>query len=374
MRGLAPRGRPRRIEADGRVTPRPAPDRASGTTRVAAADGVAPATGRVILAAGRPGRRRPGHPRRPRTRAARRATARTRRLRHQARRHGRPRWRRAGRGRGRRLAVRARGRAERACRPARASDARGRRGAGAARTRSVRSSRDGSCRVSVDAGRRGRGRPAAAGRGGDEDAERAAGARAMAPSSGWPSAAGQTDRGRRPAPGRRVTGDRRRGRGRATGADPGRERWRGDAPARRPLKAAARAPRAVRDVLRDRDRGPLHRGRHRRPRRGRATSAARGVPVHPRRPADDVPQPLLDDAPVRRLRHRRGDQPALPLPPRAGPDRACRSPSTCRPRWATTPMRPRRRARSAGSASRSRASPTWRSCSTACRWARSAPR
>ena len=84
------------------------------------------------------------------------------------------------------------------------------------------------------------------------------------------------------------------------------------------------------------------------------------APVHPRRPADDVPQPLLDDAPVRRLRHRRGDQPAVPLPPRAGPDRACRSPSTCPPRWATTRTRPRPRARSAGSASRSRASPTWR--------------
>ena len=54
--------------------------------------------------------------------------------------------------------------------------------------------------------------------------------------------------------------------------------------------------------------------------------------------------------------------------------RGCRSPSTCRPRWATTPTRPRRRARSAGSACRSRAWPTWRSCSTACRSARSAPR
>ena len=52
----------------------------------------------------------------------------------------------------------------------------------------------------------------------------------------------------------------------------------------------------------------------------------------------------------------------------------CRSPSTCRPRWATTRTRRRRRARSAGSACRSRASPTWRSCSTACRSARSAPR
>ncbi len=30
---------------------------------------------------------------------------------------------------------------------------------------------------------------------------------------------------------------------------------------------------------------------------------ARRVPVHPGRPADDVPEPVLDDAPVRRLRH-----------------------------------------------------------------------
>ena len=54
--------------------------------------------------------------------------------------------------------------------------------------------------------------------------------------------------------------------------------------------------------------------------------------------------------------------------------RGSRSPSTCRPRWATTPTRRRRKARSAGSASRSRAWPTWRSCSTGCRSARSARR
>ena len=42
---------------------------------------------------------------------------------------------------------------------------------------------------------------------------------------------------------------------------------------------------------------------------------------------------------------------------------ACRSRSTCRPRWATTRTPPRPRARSAGSASRSRPSPTWRPCS-----------
>ena len=43
--------------------------------------------------------------------------------------------------------------------------------------------------------------------------------------------------------------------------------------------------------------------------------------LHPRRLSVDVPRPALDDAPVRRLRHCRGDQRALPLPARARPDR-----------------------------------------------------
>ena len=55
------------------------------------------------------------------------------------------------------------------------------------------------------------------------------------------------------------------------------------------------------------------------------------VSVHPRRLPVDVPRPAVDDAPVRRLRHRRGDQRALPLPARPRPDRASRRPSTCRP-------------------------------------------
>ena len=95
------------------------------------------------------------------------------------------------------------------------------------------------------------------------------------------------------------------------------------------------------------------------------------VPVHPRRPADDVPQPLLDDAPVRRLRHGRGDQPALPLPARPGPDR---------PVGRLRPADPDGlRLRRPGGRGRGRpgrrpdlaAWPTWRSCSTACRSARS---
>ena len=46
------------------------------------------------------------------------------------------------------------------------------------------------------------------------------------------------------------------------------------------------------------------------------------VPVHPRHPPHDVPRPALDDAPVRRLRHRRGHQRALQVPARARADRA----------------------------------------------------
>ncbi len=48
----------------------------------------------------------------------------------------------------------------------------------------------------------------------------------------------------------------------------------------------------------------------------------RRVPVHPRSLPVDVPGAALDDAPVRRLRHGRGDQRALPLPARPRPDRA----------------------------------------------------
>ena len=45
-------------------------------------------------------------------------------------------------------------------------------------------------------------------------------------------------------------------------------------------------------------------------------------PVHARHPRVDVPRAAVDDAPVRRLRHERGDQRALPLPARPRPDRA----------------------------------------------------
>ena len=86
----------------------------------------------------------------------------------------------------------------------------------------------------------------------------------------------------------------------------------------------------------------------------------RRVPVHARRPADDVPRPPLDDAPVRRLRRRRGVERALPLPARRRARPASRSRSTCRRRSATTPTTRWPRARSARSASRSPRSRTWR--------------
>ena len=87
----------------------------------------------------------------------------------------------------------------------------------------------------------------------------------------------------------------------------------------RALRAHARARRALHHDLRRAGRAALHRagparpGEHRLP--GRVPLHARGIPV-------DVPRAALDDAPVRGLRHRRGDQRALPLPARPRADRA----------------------------------------------------
>ena len=61
-----------------------------------------------------------------------------------------------------------------------------------------------------------------------------------------------------------------------------------------------------------------------RERRGRLRARPRlagRLSLHARRLPVDVPRPALDDAPVRRLRHGRGDERALPLPPRARADR-----------------------------------------------------
>ena len=64
------------------------------------------------------------------------------------------------------------------------------------------------------------------------------------------------------------------------------------------------------------------------------------LPVHPRRLSLDVHRPPVDDAPVRRLRHRRRVQRPLPPADRRRHRRASPWPSTCRPRWATTPTTP----------------------------------
>src|SRR5262249_45272972 len=47
---------------------------------------------------------------------------------------------------------------------------------------------------------------------------------------------------------------------------------------------------------------------------------SRRVPIHPRHPRNHVPRRTLDHAPVRRIRHRRRNQRAIPLPALARPD------------------------------------------------------
>ena len=56
--------------------------------------------------------------------------------------------------------------------------------------------------------------------------------------------------------------------------------------------------------------------------RGGSDRPAGLLPVHARSVRVDVPRAAVDDAPVRRVRHERGDQRALPLPARARPDGA----------------------------------------------------
>ena len=91
------------------------------------------------------------------------------------------------------------------------------------------------------------------------------------------------------------------------------------------------------------------------------------VPLHARRPRRHVPRPALDDAPVRRASAppRRPTSASSSCSPRARP--ACRAPSTCPPRWATTRTTRAPRARSGAvgvaiSLDRGHA----RSCSTGC--------
>ena len=107
---------------------------------------------------------------------------------------------------------------------------------------------------------------------------------------------------------------------------------------------------------------------------GRSSASAPGqLPVHPRQLRERLPRQAVDLPPVLGLRHRRGVQPALPLPARPGRHRAVGRARPAHPVRLRL-RRPRGRARrSAGSASRSTRSPTPRSCSTASRWTRSAP-
>ena len=79
--------------------------------------------------------------------------------------------------------------------------------------------------------------------------------------------------------------------------------------------------RALLDDLRGRERAALH-PRERRDRLGARPRLPRRVSLHARRLPVDVPRQALDDAAVRRLRHRRGDERALPLPARARADGA----------------------------------------------------
>ena len=192
--------------------------------------------------------------------------------------------------------------------------------------------------------------------------------------------AGHDGRGRRPPAGARMSGARRATRAGAGARHrpPGRRSaGSGSRPLARagPIQGAPERPRTarrVRDVVGDPDPRPLHAGGRRRSRRGPGPRPPRGVPVHPGRPADDVPEPLLDDAPVRRVRDGRGDEPPLPLPPGAGPDGAVRGLRPAHPDGLRLRFAPRRKGRSAGSASRSPASPTWRCSSRACPSSRSA--
>ena len=107
---------------------------------------------------------------------------------------------------------------------------------------------------------------------------------------------------------------------------------------------------------------------------GDAARQAGGVPLHPGRLPVDVHRPAVDDAAVRRLRHRQGVQRALQAARR---QRHRRPLGGLRPADPDGPRLRRRRsrtARSARSASRSTRSRTCACCSTACRSTRCPPR
>ncbi len=118
--------------------------------------------------------------------------------------------------------------------------------------------------------------------------------------------------------------------------------------------------------LRHRARAPLHRGGRPPAARG-APRRAGPVPVHARDPPGHVPQPQVDDAPVRGLRDRAGDERALPLPDQARLDRPVDGVRPARPSSGATRTTRCARARSAAPASRSTRSTTCAASSTASR-------
>ena len=90
------------------------------------------------------------------------------------------------------------------------------------------------------------------------------------------------------------------------------------------------------------------------------------VPLHPRALRLDVPLEALDDADVRRLRHRRGHQPAVQGDPRAPAATASRPPSTCRRCMGRDSDDPHGRGRGRQvRRGRRHAAPTWRTSSPA---------
>ena len=99
---------------------------------------------------------------------------------------------------------------------------------------------------------------------------------------------------------------------RAAGGGTSRGRGEGRQRGRRPPRGAR-----VRDALRRTRRTRLPARRPRRLRSRREAGSAGRVPVHPRCVPVDVPGPPVDDAAVRRVRHARRDERALPVPARA---------------------------------------------------------
>ena len=117
--------------------------------------------------------------------------------------------------------------------------------------------------------------------------------------------------------------------------------------------AARTLPRTSRDWIREKELGH-----------------ARRVPLHARHPPDDVPRQALDDAPVRRLRHRRDTNRALSLSSGAGTDRSLRGLRPAHPHGARLGRPDARWGRWAGKALPSTRWRTWRPSSTAFRSAK----